>query len=173
MTRVYLPATLATLAAAYVSGRFDAGYSAHAVTPAVREWYVEGDSEELEYVAFSEAAEASLRMLAAEVAAEERYENRRVVVAADVPPGCVEPVAEPPGGVVTSFRSRVRLSCTVPLATVASVHVDGDGARSAVGEAVRAVPSADAGDDDAAFLLDEAESHDMLWFDVSEIADLI
>lgn len=171
VTRVYLPATLATLAGAYVSGRFDAGCAAHAVTPAVREWYTEGGGEELEYVAFGEAAEASLRLLAAELAAEERYENRRVVVAADVAPSCVEPVADAPGGAL--HRSRVRLGCTVALAQVVSVHVDGDEARSAVGDAVRAVPAADAGDQDAAFLLDEAESHELLWYDVSEVADLI
>jgi len=29
---------------------------AHAVTPALREWYAEGDEEELEYVAFTRAA---------------------------------------------------------------------------------------------------------------------
>jgi hypothetical protein len=172
VTRVYLPATLATLAGAYVSGRFDAGCTAHAVTPAVREWYTEGGSEELEYVAFGEAAVASLRLLAAELAAEERYENRRVVVAADIAASCVEPVADAPGA-AAAYRSRVRLGCTVALAQVVSVHVDGDEARSAVGDAVRAVPAADAGDQDAAFLLDEAESHELLWYDVSEVADLI
>lgn len=172
MTRVYLPATLATLAAAYVGGGFSSGHAAHAVTAAVREWYIEGDSEELEYVAFGEAAEASLRLLAAEIAAEERYENRRVVVAADVPAEFVEAVAEAMGG-GPALRSQVRVSCTVPLSAVASVHVDGEEARAAVSGAVRSVPAADAGDDDARFALDEAAAHQLLWYDVSEIADLI
>jgi hypothetical protein len=170
VTRVYLPATLATLATAYVAGRFEAGYAAHAVTGAIREWYTDGGTEELEYAAFAEAAEASLRLLAAELAAEERYENRRVVIAADVAPSCLLADAAFGSG---AFRSTVRLTCTVPFELVASVHVDGDEARTAVADAVRAVPAADGGDDDARFMLDEAQAHDLLWYDVSEIADLI
>ena len=34
--------------------------TAYAVTPALREWYAEGDAEELEYAALQEAARASL-----------------------------------------------------------------------------------------------------------------
>ena len=35
----------------------------HAVTPDLREWYAEGDEEELEYVAFTRAAQGALRVL--------------------------------------------------------------------------------------------------------------
>ncbi len=176
MTRVYLPATLSTLAQAYVSSGFESGHDAHAVTPAIREWYVEGDLEELEYVAFTEAALASLRLLAADVSAEARYENRRVVVAADVPDEAVLPLAGTEPGVAgpaTSPRSRVRLSCTVRFADVASVHIDDEAVSRVIGAAVRALPAADAGDDDARFTLDEAAAQDLLWFDVSELPDLI
>lgn len=173
MTRVYLPTTMAGLAGAYVSGGFDAGHAAHAVTAAVREWYTEGDTEELEYVAFSEATRASLRLLAVDVTALERYENRRVVVAADVDGGCVTPAVPAGPDAPDAARSSVWLSCTVPMAKVASVHVDADEARPVVGEAVRALPAADTGDDDAAFALDEADAHELLWYDVSEISDLI
>ncbi|MBK7621420.1 MAG: hypothetical protein IPJ14_01795 [Kineosporiaceae bacterium] len=171
-TRVYLPATLATLATAYVSGGFGAGYAAHAVTGAVREWYIEGDLEELEYAALSEAADASLRLLAGELAAEARYEYRRVVIAADVAAECVQPVTDASPG---RARSAIRLSCTVPLRAMVSVHVDEDApaVRSAVADAIAALPAADAGDDDAAFVLDEARSHELLWFDVTEIPDVI
>lgn len=169
MTRVYLPTTLATLATAYVSGGFGAGHAAHAVTPAVREWYVEGDTEELEYAVMTEAAQGSLRLLAAELTAEARYENRRVVVAADVAAEAVQPDG------AARARSAVRLGCTVPLSAVVSIHVDEDApaVRSAVAEAIRALPAAGAGDDDAAFALDEASSHDLLWYDVTEVPDLI
>lgn len=176
MIRVYLPATLATLASAYLSGRFDAGHHAHMVTPALREWYTDGDIDELEYAAFGEAALASLRLLDADVSAEERYENRRVVVSADVAESCVEPVAAPAGpgaGPGQSARSLIRLGCTVPLANVTSVHVDGDEARPAVADAVRSLSAADRGDEDARFVLDEAGSHELLWYDATEIADLI
>ena len=54
--RVYLPSTLARLAGASAAGRLEGPTEAHAVTGAVREWYVSGDLEELEYAAFTEAA---------------------------------------------------------------------------------------------------------------------
>jgi hypothetical protein len=170
--RVYLPATLATLAAGYLAGGFEAGHSAHAVTPALREWYVEGDQEELEYSAMSEAVEASVRLLAAERATDaalaERYRYRRVVVAADVSPADVLA-----GGGQGRPRSAVLLGAPVPLRAVVSVHVDDDDAVGAVRDAVAALPAAEQGDDDALFALDEALSHELLWYDVTEIPDLI
>ena len=173
--RVYLPATLATLAEAFVAGHFPAGYAAHAVTGAIREWYTDDDTEQLEYAAQREAADASLDLLGAEFPAEARYENRRVVVAADVERFCVESpgAAAVEGGEPT--RSAVRLRCQVPMSAVVSVHVDEDdpAVRSAVATAVRALPLARRGDDDASFAVDEARSHELLWYDVTEIVDLI
>lgn len=166
-TRVYLPATLDTLASAFVSGGFPAGYAAHAVSPALREWYVGGDTEELEYAALTEAAHAALRLLAGELSAHERYEHRRVVVAADVDEDVVKP------GQDGRYRSAVQLAARVPLTAVVSVHVDDDQARPAVAAAVAALPAADAGDDDALFAVDEAAAHELLWFDATELPDLI
>lgn len=173
--RVYLPVTLPVLAAAHADGALRAGdwaeplsdsastaLVAHAVTPAVREWYVEGDVEELEFAAMTDAAQAALRLLAADPGAP----RRRVVLAADVPDGAVRPA----GG---DQRSRVLVAADVALADVASVHVDEAGAEGAVGAAVDALPAADAGDDDALFALDEAEANDLLWYDVTEIPDLV
>ena len=160
--RVYLPTTLAGLAAASAAGAFDGPLDAHAVPGAVREWYVSGDLEELEYAAFTEAVEASLRLLAAGGGP-----GRRVVVAADVPDGGVQPR---PGG---RYRSAVTVASAVPLGAVASVHVDEETAQDVVTAAVAALPAADAGDDDARFALDEAEATELLWYDVSEIPDLV
>lgn len=164
--RVYLPSTLPRLAAAARAGAFEpdtAGHLvAHAVTPAVREWYIEGDLEELEFATLIDAAQAALRLLAEDVDAA----ARRVVVAADVPDAAVRPAPD-------QGRSRVRLSGPVPLAAVASVHVDEPEAGPTVAAAVRALPAAEAGDDDARFALDEAEACDLLWYDVSEIPQLI
>jgi hypothetical protein len=161
--RVYLPTTLAGLAAAYAAGAFaPPPLAAHAVTADVREWYVTGDLEELEYAALTEAAEASLRALAGGDGP-----RRRVVIAADVPDAQVRPR---PGG---RFRSAVEVAVPVPLSDVASVHVDEPEAESVVATAVTSLAAADAGDDDAQFALDEAEATELLWFDVSEIADLI
>ena len=166
--RVYLPATLPLVAAARDAGCFTAsrdagpgGLPAHAVTAAVREWYVEGDVEELEYSALLEAAEASLHLLARDPGAP----RRRVVVAADVP----DAVVRPGGG---DFRSSVRLQAPVDLSSVMSLHVDEKGVEDTIATAVAAVEAAAAGDDDARFLVDEAEACDLLWYDVTELADL-
>ena len=160
--RVYLPVTLPALAAAHAAGAFDGVAVAHAVTPTMREWYIEGDLEELEYAALVEAAEASLRLIA-----EGDAPRRRVVVAADVPDEAVRPAPD------AGLRSAVRLLATVPLDAVASVHVDEEDAEATVMAAVGALEAADAGDDDARFLLDEAEATELLWYDVSEIPDLV
>ena len=160
--RIYLPVTLPALAAAHAAGAFEGVRTAHAVTPTMREWYIEGDLEELEYAAYGEAVEASLRLLA-------RTDDprRRVVVAADVPDGDVRPAHD------ESFRSAVQVASDVPLSAVASVHVDEAEAEPVVMAAVAALDAADGGDDDAQFLLDEAEATELLWYDVSEIPDLV
>src|ERR671932_708708 len=160
--RVYLPTTLAGLARASSAGAFEGPLDAHAVTGAVREWYTSGDLEELEYAAFTEAAEASLRLLAGEGGP-----NRRGVVAADVPDAAVRPRASEP------YRSAVTVVSAVSLGDVASVHVDEAEAQDVVAQAVRSLPAADAGDDDARFALDEAEAAELLWYDVTEIPDLV
>jgi hypothetical protein len=163
MRRVYLPTTLAGLAEAHASGVLSGPRPAHAVTAAVREWYVEGDQEEFEYVALVEATERSLR----ELALDPDLPRRRVVVAADVADSDVQDVDDP------RFRSAVILTADVPVATVASVHVDEESAEKTVAEAIIALPDADGGDDDARFALDEAEATELLWYDVSELGDLV
>ena len=163
MRRVYLPTTLPGLAQAHAAGVLLAPVPAHAVTAAVREWYTEGDTEEYEYVALTEAAESSLRLLAADPAAP----RRRVVVAVDV----AEPaVTDTPDG---PSRSAVLVGGDVPISTVASVHVDEESAVKIIAEAIIALAAADAGDDDARFALDEAEATELLWYDVTEIGDLV
>lgn len=65
--RVYVPLTLSGLAEAYKTGELGTGsFVAYAVTPALREWYLSDDIEELEYAALNRAALASLRLLAAD-----------------------------------------------------------------------------------------------------------
>ncbi len=162
--RVYLPATLSQLAEVERTGSYTLppGSTAHAVTPALREWYTEGDTEELEYVALLEAAGSSLRALAADPDAP----RRRVVLAADVADGIVRPAPE-------MATSAVRLASAVPLTDVVSIHVDEDDAVSDVAAAVDALAAADAGDDDAQFTVDSADGHDLLWYDVTEIKELL
>ena len=84
--RVYLPATLSTLASLLRAGEISpAPVRGFAVTPALRESYASGDLEELEYVAMTHAGRASLRLLAADPDAP----RRRVVLAADIPDGLI------------------------------------------------------------------------------------
>ncbi|MDQ1289046.1 MAG: hypothetical protein QG622_2612 [Actinomycetota bacterium] len=161
--RVYFPATLHDLARAHATGVFPAPAAAHTVTTSIREWYVEGDLEELEYVALTEASEASLRLLAADPDAP----RRRVVIAADVAEADVSECAD------ERFRSAARVGSDVPVSAVASVHVDEKSAAGVVAQAIIALDEADRGDDDARFVLDEAEATELLWYDVSEIGDLI
>src|SRR5690348_18258056 len=80
--RVYLPATLPGLAGLLRKAEIGpAPLRAFAVTPSLREWYASGDLEELEYVAMTQAARASLRLLAADPDAP----RRRVVLVVDLP----------------------------------------------------------------------------------------
>ena len=58
--RVYVPLTLSGLAAAHRAGELGPGpLTAYAVTPALREWYLSDDIEELEYAALNRAASAA------------------------------------------------------------------------------------------------------------------
>ncbi|HVE98933.1 MAG TPA: hypothetical protein VNA12_07115 [Mycobacteriales bacterium] len=111
--RVYVGTTFAGLRRLHLTSELGpAPLLAHTVTPALREWYAEGDTEELEYVALTAAAADSLALLAG--APDEP--RRRVVVAADVPDDAVQPAGD--------GRSQVRADAVVPIGKVASIHVD-------------------------------------------------
>ncbi|MBM9621264.1 DUF6912 family protein [Streptomyces zhihengii] len=166
--RVYVPLTLPGLAAAHQAGELGPGpLTAYAVTPGLREWYVSDDIEELEYAALNRAAAASLRLLAGAVGAP----RRRVVVAVDVPDR--DAVADPGQPLDASALGEVRIAGAVPLTRAAAVHADADDAVEDVSAAVDALGAADHGDDDAQFVVDGAEDHELLWFGVQEIPALV
>ena len=163
LVRVYVPATVPMLAELRSSGRLGAGPTvAHAVTPALREWYAEGDEEELEYVAFTRAAQDALHLLRQDPKAP----RRRVVVSADVPSTAL--VRED----VELGSSEVRLPQPVSLAEVASIHVDSESAAEQVAAAADVVDEALAGDPDAQFTVDGAEDHELEWYAVTELDEL-
>ncbi|MFI9273578.1 DUF6912 family protein [Kitasatospora sp. NPDC052896] len=167
--RVYVPTTLTGLAAAHPDGEL-AQSAAYAVTPALREWYVSDDLEELEYAALVRAAQSSLRLLAADPAAP----RRRVVVALDVPDASVRPF----GGDEYQDQAslgRVTLAGPVRLAKAAAVHADVADPEVVedVTQAAAVIEAADAGDDDAQFTVDGAEDHELLWFATQEIPGLL
>ncbi|BEP14709.1 hypothetical protein acdb102_30200 [Acidothermaceae bacterium B102] len=164
--RIYVAATLPYLSRARSSGLVTEGPTiAYAVTPGLREWYAEGDLDELEYAAMGAAAKASLSLLADDPSAP----RRRVVLAADVAENGVRPVLD--GGRAT--LAQVSVAEPVPWSALASLHVDGYEAEPVVGEAANAVQGAADGDEDAQFAVDSAEDESLLWYAVQEADDLL
>ncbi|MFI6428893.1 DUF6912 family protein [Rhodococcus oryzae] len=164
--RVYIPATIAMLQRLVADQEFDpVSRTAFAVTPALREAYASGDDDELAEVAMTEAARASLRLLAAEDDDEGAASiQRRAVIAADVDEAKLRPDLD---------DAVVRLAAPVTLAEVASVHVDLAEAEPAIAKAVEAIDAADLGDADAEFVLGDAEDHELAWYATQELAFLL
>ena len=176
--RVYVPSTLEQLAEAYRAGEIGpAPMTAYAVTPALREWYVDGDDEQLEYAALMQAGRASLGLLAAAaqavtVAGDSMPAGgpdgcRRVVVACET--GAVLPQ---PGGTELG-EARLDLGTVVPWTAVAAVHVDSPDAEQVVAAAVRAWDAAQSGDEDAAFTVEASEGEELQWYATQEVPDLL
>jgi hypothetical protein len=63
----------------------------------------------------------------------------------------------------------VAISEAVPLRWVAAGHSDDLLAVPDISDAVAALPAADKGDDDARFIVDGAEGHELLWFATQEL----
>jgi hypothetical protein len=177
--RVFLPSTLPALAQALLAGQVGPGpLPGFAVTPALRESYASGDTEELEYAALTEAARASLRLLASASpsasasadagpgAGDPAAPPRRVVLAADIPAEHVKP--DPRDG----EPARVVINQAVQLKDLAAAHVDTPDADADVRSAVEALPAADAGDEDARFTVDGAEGHELGWYATQELSYL-
>ena len=161
--RVFLPSTLPDLAQALQAGQVGpAPLPGFAVTPALREAYASGDTEELEYAALTEAARASLRILAGDPAAP----SRRVVLAAEIPAEQVSWDAR------DGEPARVVILQEVPLGRLAAAHVDAPEAGADVRSAAGALPAADAGDEDARFTVDGAEGHELGWYATQELSYL-
>ena len=165
--RVFLPSTLPALAQALQAGQVGPGplgpdLPGFAVTPALREAYASGDTEELEYAALTEAARASLRLLADDPAAP----ARRVVLAAEIPAEHVKPDPR------DDEPARVIIRQAVQLKDLASALVDAPEADADVRAAVQALPAADAGDEDAQFTVDGAEGHELGWYATQELSYL-
>ncbi len=163
--RVYLPATMPLLARLSADGevRLPPGVTGHAVTPELREWYAEGDEEELEYVAFTRAAQDALHLVHHDPLAP----ARRVVISADLADGQVEPAERALGSSV------VRVGDRLALGAIAAIHVDGKEAEADVRAAADVIVTAAGGDDDAQFVVDGAEDHDLAWYDVTELDQLL
>lgn len=142
-TRVYVPLSAASVRALSRTGGLAADRSAplaaYAVTPALRQAHVGWDEEDLEYLAFADAARSGTASAG----------SPRLVVAADVEEG--ELVDDVMGGSGSASSgdvvSSVLLTTPVPVRRIVSLHVeDLTGAR----------PGPD-------------ELADFLWYDVTEL----
>ncbi|MEJ2864189.1 DUF6912 family protein [Actinomycetospora flava] len=159
--RIYVPATVAGLRRLLDTEQLQPlSGTAFALTPRLREAYAAGDDEELEYVAMSEAARASLRLLATELAEDSSAPPRRAVVSADVDDVTLRPDLD---------DAVVRVAGPIPMSRLAAVHLDLEEAGGAVRAAAAVVDAADLGDPDAEFTLGEAEDHELAWYGVQEL----
>ncbi len=161
--RVYVPVTITDLRTLHADAALGpAPITAFAVTPGLREWYVDDDPEELEYAALVEASRASLRLLDAD----EQAPRRRVVVAADVADAQVEVHDDIDRGVV-------RVLVDVPLASIASVHLDDAEAEAVVALAAEAVIAADLGHESSQERVDDAEGFELSWYATQELETVL
>jgi hypothetical protein len=161
--RVYIPATLAMLAQLVADRMLHArSGTAFAVTPTLREAYAHGDDDELADVALREAALASLRLLAVEGTSS--MPPRRAVLEAEVGEVTARPDLD---------DAVVRLSGPIAFDDVIAAYVDNAEAESAVLPAIEAVDEADLGDEDAEFVVGDAQDHDLAWYGPQELPFLL
>jgi len=136
--------------------------TAFAVTPTLRESYAEGDDDELADVALRDAALASLRLLAGEGTSD--LPPRRAVVVADVEDATARPDLD---------DAVVRLAGPLGYDDVIAAYVDNAEAEPAVVPAIEAIDAADLGDEDAEFVVGDAQDHDLAWYAPQELPFLL
>ena len=159
--RVYLPATTTVLQRLLEEGRLGGPLTVFTVTPELRSFYeLSEDEEELEYASLIAAARASLRLMDVDPTAA----RRRVVLAADVTEASVTPIEDE-----AADAGAARTTADVTLADVASAHIDVAEAEDDVRAAVNVVLEADLGSQDAQFVVDQAEGHELAWYATQEI----
>ncbi|WP_280397144.1 DUF6912 family protein [Nocardia carnea] len=163
--RVYVPATVAMLRELVDKRELHAvGGTAFALTPALREAYASGDDEELAEAAMAEAARASLRLLADEIHSSSAPMYRRAVIAVDVTGATLRPDLD---------DAVVKLDGPIEYTRVGSVHMDLAEAEADVAKAVEVIDAADLGDEDAEFVLGDAEDHQLAWYATQELPFLL
>ena len=164
--RVYIPATFSTLRGLNESRVITArsGYG-FAVTPALLDFYTDGDEEEIAHAAFQDAAEASIRLLA--IGDEETFPYRRVVVSVDVDDSVV--TYQPENG-----ESVVKLSLAhINLDDVAAIHIDVEASEADTKKAIEVIDESDLGEEDAELTVGDAQDNFMAWYDPEELPFLV
>lgn len=159
--RVFLPLHFAELRRVVDDRRLTGPRTGYAVTPELREWYASGDQDELEYAALTLAARGSLRLIHASGDL-----PLRVVLAADVDDQHVR-LRD------ADDRGAVSISADVPISDISAVFVDERAARPVVAAAAGAIMAADLDDDDAEFVVSEADALELAWYATQEIDHLM
>jgi hypothetical protein len=160
--RVYLPCTEALLREWAAAGSAPPG-PGFAVTPGLREWYSDGDTEELELTATVLAGRGSLRLA-------DQARPRRIVVAVEVGYSEVFVPSDP-----DQQEGSVQLTVPAGRSTWQAVMADDvdEDTRALVGRAAAAIGDADAGDEDAELAVGDVDELDLLWWGVQEIEELL
>lgn len=164
--RVYLPATFSILRELKETNSFSvrSGWG-FAVTPALVDFFEDGDEEEFAHFAFIEAARASLRLLA--IGDEEKFPHRRVVITADLDDSRIQLAPEQGEAVVKINPARIGFD------EVAALHVDVETSEQATAAAITAIDAADLGDEDAELTVGDADENFMAWYDTVELPFLV
>ena len=158
--RLYVPATLRVVSACWP--RAPAGpLEAFAVTPELREWYVDDDPEALEYAALQEAARASCTCSQRDARCAAQTSRARRSTSPTT-----RSARFPSAIAARSMLADVRLS------SVAAAHVDEAEGATVVARAASLVAAADRGDEDAELAVGDAEDLDLLWYATQELPDL-
>ena len=169
--RVFIPATLAMLETLLAEGRMPVrSGTAFAATSALVESYTQGDMEEIEHIAFLEAARASIRLLATDGGSgggRPGRDHRRVVLSVDLAEDRVQPRPDLDAAVVRISPAEVATD------DLAALHVDLSGATEAVRSAAEVIDRADLGDEDAELTVGDAEDLDLAWYDPVELPFLL
>lgn len=161
--RVFVPVTAAALRDMLESGGLGPSpIVGYAVTGDLREWYAEGDEEELEYAALSLAAQACLELLAAQPEGESDP-ARRMVLAVDTDD--VTPDGDSRGAVVVDTAIAMR--------QVAALHADTDDAAEDVAAAVAIIRAGGPRDHDEEFVVTSCEAYELAWYATQELPDFV
>lgn len=163
--RVYLPATYSSLKELLDTEEMvvASGWG-FAVTPALKEFYTYSDEEEISYIAFQEAARASLRLLSLGV---DHFPYRRVVITVEVPDSRITLSPQSGDAVVSIDPQRVSLS------DISALHVDIEANEPATMKAIDVVHDADLGDEDAELAVWDALDNFLAWYDPTELRTLV
>ena len=160
MTRVYVPTTLSGLHGFLDAGSVEATVG-YAVTPALREWYVEGDARR---AGVRSRRRGGPRLAAA--AASRPSRARRVVLAVEVADGAARPAPD-------MDRAAVRLSGAVPCRPSTPPSSTTRPLRTTYAGLWPRWPQPTRATRTPRFMVDAVEDHELGWYAVQELSALV